>query len=651
MNVTEIIRNNKVYSEKYEYYRSLGYSEKTSEILSVLAYGNRDLCDLISDLGMDHIFDKLYGFLLERPERDPESAVREYYAVKQRKRMEEERKNQPKPGLGERLATSFGGMFGKKAVRESGSITSVPDMEGGMIYDACVSLDSEVSRGSAPMMAAAAQPAMMAGMGMAAMSMAAAAPAAAAMQPAADMPAPDNAFHLAEATATDSYETIEEKDAMSPLTAPTSTFRMTTNTASMGVIINQIRTGRHVDLSQVRIEELLNYFNYSFPAPEEELFRIDTELVRSSDEKGLLYIHVGAKQEQKEEQNIVLLLDVSGSMSSKRVVTQETIATVISKLKKGDRFSLVTYSSTDETIYEGFEIKGEGDKEDLMGRVLAIEIRGCTNGSAGIETAYQIGAQNYREGGNNQVILITDGDLNFGVTKKDGLEKLIEEKKKSNLFLSVIGTGLYNYKDDKLEVLSKHGNGTYCVVNELPDVKESVNRRYISLTNIIAKDVKAQVEFNPAHVKSYRLLGYENRALSHEDFTNDKVISEPYGSGGHGVALYEIERGNASEGADLKYQKPVLTDSDELCTVKVRYKEPLAEESIEISKAVTQECNGGENAKLARFLYCIGEKLRESEKLSEADERFYLDMTENGAYKELPGNNTEILEQLVSYLA
>ena len=248
------------------------------------------------------------------------------------------------------------------------------------------------------------------------------------------------------------------------------------------------------------------------------------------------------------------------------------------------------------------------------------------------------------------MILITDGDLNFGITKNDGLEKLIEEKKKSNLFLSVIGTGLYNYKDDKLEVLSKHGNGTYCVVNQLSDVEESVNRRYISLTNIIAKDVKAQVEFNPAHVKSYRLLGYENRALSHEDFKNDKVISEPYGSGGQGVALYEIVRGNAAEAEELKYQKPQLTGSEELCTVKVRYKEPLGEKSIEISKVVGQECNGGENAKLARFLYCIGEKLRKSDKLSAEDDAFYTELKQSGKYMELPGNNGDVLKLLVDYI-
>jgi Ca-activated chloride channel family protein len=238
--------------------------------------------------------------------------------------------------------------------------------------------------------------------------------------------------------------------------------------------------------------------------------------------------------------------------------------------------------------------------------------------------------------------LITDGDLNFGITSKGGLKELIEEKKKSGLFLSVIGTGLWNYKDDTLEVLSKHGNGTYCVVNDLKDVEESIDRRYIALTNIIAKDVKAQVEFNPRLVKSYRLLGYENREISHEAFANDTVISEPYGSGGHGVALYELEMGGA-EPSGLKYQTAVSTDSDELCTVKVRYKEPLGDVSHEIEAVVYDRETGTKNAELARLLYCVSEKLRGSDKLDEADEEFLKSMLANGKYRELCSDSPEKL--------
>jgi Ca-activated chloride channel family protein len=287
-----------------------------------------------------------------------------------------------------------------------------------------------------------------------------------------------------------------------------------------------------------------------------------------------------------------------------------------------------------------------------MGILYGIEINGCTYGSAGIETAYKIGAQNYLKDGNNQVILITDGDLNFGITSKGGLKSLIEEKKKSNLFLSVIGTGLYNYKDDNLEVLAKHGNGTYCVVNDLEDVEESINKRYIALTNIVAKDVKAQVEFNPRFVKNYRLLGYENRELNHEDFTNDAVISEPYGSGSHGVALYELEMAaeNSTPTSDLKYQTPVLTDSDELGTVKIRYKDPLSDVSHPIEATFFNKDYSTSNARLAYLLYCISENLRGSDKLDEADEAYLADMLTDRKYKDIAGPNLEKLDLLIDAL-
>ena len=337
-------------------------------------------------------------------------------------------------------------------------------------------------------------------------------------------------------------------------------------------------------------------------------------------------------------------------MCSNDEVTQEAIATVFSKLKTGDRISLVTYSTKDHTYFKGFEIQDEQSKEDLMGIVLGIEIEGCTYGSAGINTAYDIGEKFYKPDWNNQVILITDGDLNFGITDKHGLKGLIEKKKKSNLFLSVIGTGLYNYKDDNLEVLAKHGNGTYCVVNNLDDVDESVNRRFIALTNIVAKDVKAQVEFNPRFVKSYRLLGYENRQLNHEDFKNDKVISEPYGSGGHGIALYELEMNeeeNPAASSELKYQKPVLTGSDELGSVSIRFKEPLSDKSSQIETAVYNTNHSTQNIRLAYFLYCLSEKLRGSDKLDEYDEQFLDVMITSEFYKNFSGANKEKLEMLL----
>ena len=428
-------------------------------------------------------------------------------------------------------------------------------------------------------------------------------------------------MHLAGAAgyATDEYENIEEKNERSTAAEPTSTFRMTTNTASAGVILNQLRNGRNISRSMVRIEELLNYFRYESELPREKMFHVTYELMDAENDRKYLYINVQGKEKVPERQNITILLDVSGSMTSKAEQTQAIIATILSKLGNGDKLSLVTYSSDDSVELEAYPINGSEDRIHVLEKLYSIRIGGATYGSAGIEKAYEIGRKNYIEGGNNQVILITDGDLNFGITSKGGLEELIERRKKDNLFLSVIGTGLFNYKDDKLEVLSKHGNGIYRTVNNLTDVKKSIDKEYASLVNIIAKDVKGQVEFNPEVVEAYRLLGFENRTLAHEDFTNDKVISEPFGSGGYGVALYELKM--KTEGAPaqstLKYSKLVTTGSSEPGTIKVRYKEPLEDVSHEIEKVIeTAEASYTDNLRLAFIVYVCAEKLRGSDKIS-----------------------------------
>ena len=422
--------------------------------------------------------------------------------------------------------------------------------------------------------------------------------------------------------ATDEYERIEEKDACTAAAEPTSTFRMTTNTASAGIILNQLRNGRRIDRSMVRIEEMLNYFRYESEVPVDEMFHLSCEIMEAEDNRKYLYINVQGQEEVRDHQNIIILLDVSGSMGSNTEQTQAIIATIVSKLGNGDKISLITYSDDDYVELEAVSVNGPEDRIRVLEKLLSIEITGCTYGSKGIEKAYQIGKKNYIPGGNNQVILITDGDLNFGITDKGGLEELIEKKKKDHLFLSVIGTGLYNYKDDKLEVLSKHGNGVYRTVNSLTDVQKSIDEEYASLVNIIAKDVKAQVEFNPEVVENYRLLGFENRTLAREDFINDKVISEPFGSGGYGVALYELKMKTGNEPAEsgLKYSRLVTTGSSETGTVKIRYKEPLEDKSHEVEKVIeTADASFTDNLRLAFIVYVCAEKLRGSDKITDQE--------------------------------
>lgn len=607
MKFKRLINKSKETRRKYEYYLGLGYSEHAAKVLSVVTYGDEKLVFLVKQLGRKNVVEELYAWLHERKEETPEKAIEVFYEEKHPRPAYEEERRLGCSCAGIRMPGSAprGGASGRFAAKKAAPPFAVKENVM-MCCDACEEIPSWM--------------------------------------------ADEADSELMEDLSTDSYEPIEEKDAKNVFTSPTSTFRMTTSNASMGIVFNQIRSGRRVNMDEVRIEEVLNYFDYEAEAPEDAKFAICTELMEKKGNKKILFIDAQAAREKKEHQNIILLLDTSGSMDDDNEVTQEAVATVFSKLKAGDRISLVTYSTKDHTWLKGFEIKDSRSKEELMGIVLGIEIEGCTYGSAGIETAYASGEKYYKPDWNNQVILITDGDLNFGITDKYGLKGLIEEKKKSNLFLSVIGAGLYNYKDDNLEVLSKHGNGTYCVVNNLDDVDESVNRRFIALTNIVAKDVKAQVEFNPRFVKSYRLLGYENRQLNHEDFKNDKVISEPYGSGGHGIALYELEMNeeeNPAASSDLKYQKPVLTNSDELGSVSIRFKEPLSEKSSQIETAVYNTNHSTQNIRLAYFLYCLSEKLRVSDKLDEYDDQFLDVMITSEFYKNFSGANKEKLEMLL----
>ena len=668
MNIKNSIEHSRQNSRKYLFYTGLGYSAMTSAVLTLLTYGKEYLSELVSSLCKEELFEKLYTLLAESGTGDTRYAIKFYlvngFPYREETLPKEPEQETPDDASFDLLREEMKQILDLLTFRErrvmelrlgltDGRIHTLEEVAGefGITRERVRQIEAKALRRLRH-------------------------PSARALRRdyrlRENLPEPitystfegeglpdcaaDNSVSfvryspLMACIDTDSYEPIEEKSAGSVFTSPSSTFRMTTNTASMGIVLNQLRNERHVDLSQVRIEEVLNYFDYENESPEEARFAVYTEILPKGSEKELLFIQVQAKQEAKEHQNIVLLLDVSGSMAENAEVTQEAVAAIISKLKPGDIFSLITYSTTDRTVIKGFEITGDQDREDLMGTILSLRISGCTNGSAGIETAYRIGEEYYHEGWSNQVILITDGDLNFGITEKGGLKSLIEEKKKSNLFLSVIGTGIWNYKDDNLEALSKHGNGTYCVVNSLEDVEESVSRRYISLTNIIAKDVKAQVEFNPKYVKEYRLLGYENRQLQHEDFADDNVISEPYGSGGHGIALYELTMNHGEPRSDLKYQKTVLNDSDELGTIRVRYKEPLSDESCEIEKIVYPDEKSGVNIQLAYMLYCLSEKLRGSGKLDEADENFLHEVMAGGLYEAFPESNEEKLELFIHAL-
>ena len=431
-----------------------------------------------------------------------------------------------------------------------------------------------------------------------------------------EVPAPSGALPFQAAVGvsiedvrSDEYEHIEEIGAQSTVTSPTSTFRTTFNTASAAIMLGNFRQGTRFSHDMIRTEELLNFVPYELNAPEERLFEVTREMKREGD-KGFLFLGIKARDVIPTRKNLVLLIDTSGSMSSKKLQIRATLATVFASLHENDVFSVVTYSSEDHTFLNGMKVDRKHDIDHVLDKLRTMYIEGCTDGSRGIETAYTIVEENYIEDGINRVILVTDGDLNFGITDKGGLIDLIEEKRKTGAYLSCIGTGLYNLRDDKLEALAKNGNGNYFVVNNIADVKEILYGKYDSLVFPVAKNVKAQVEFNPAVVKGYRLIGFENRRLTHEQFRDDKVAAEPFGSGAYCIACYELFFSDLANVKPLKYRTDNATASEELGTLTVRYQDVRSDEYGELEFVLENSEASSENIAKAEKCVEIAEALR-----------------------------------------
>lgn len=459
---------------------------------------------------------------------------------------------------------------------------------------------------------------------------------------------------IEEVAGTDSYHQIVEQGFKETYSNPFSSFKMTTNNASIGILMNNLNNNRYIDKSMVRIEEVLNGINFNLKKPKDRKFNYVTRLCNKPNSNNkLFFVGVQAKDINLEDtyQNVTVLLDVSGSMTSKAEVTQAALVTLFMQLKEKDILSLVTYSSKDRVVFENKQIGKNITLLEFLDYLFDLKISGCTYGSKGIETAYEIASKNYKKDSINRVVLLTDGDLNFGINSNDGLQKLIEEKKKTGVFLTVIGTGLFNYKDDKLEVLSKYGNGNYCVVNSIFDVSYNLKDRYTSMMFTIAKDVKAEVEFNPYFVKSYRLLGYENRGISHAEFKDDSVVSEPFGSGSYGVALYELEMNEpfGEISTDLKYSKVTVSDNENLCTIRLRYKELDASESSEQNFEIKyKESDLNTVLYYAYSIFVLCEIFRDSEYVTREDFEIIKGFGERDDIKDLDRKNYGILQYLIN---
>lgn len=386
------------------------------------------------------------------------------------------------------------------------------------------------------------------------------------------------------------YDYQEEHRFVSTKDSPLSTFAADCDTASYSNIRSYIEEGMLPPAGAVRVEEMINYFDYDYVSDPEagKKFAVYTEYADCPWNADTKLMMVGLNtaaidMSEKKASNLVFLIDTSGSMyeENKLPLAQKAFKMLAENLDENDRISIVTYAGSDTVVING--VAGS-DAYTICEALDSLEASGSTNGSAGLITAYEIAEQQFIKDGNNRVILATDGDLNVGLTSESDLVGLITEEKDSGIFLSVLGFGSDNLKDNKLEALADHGNGNYSYLDSVYEAKKVLVDEMGGTLYTVAKDVKLQIEFNPEQVKGYRQIGYENRALSAEDFADDTVDGGEIGAGHVVTALYEVVPVNSEfdvPEAETKYtSKKQSTDhSGELATVNIRYKEPDGDKS------------------------------------------------------------------------
>lgn len=452
---------------------------------------------------------------------------------------------------------------------------------------------------------------------------------------------------------TNEYDDLAENPWLSVANSPLSTFGADVDTAAYSQIRSNIMYGYEVVPSQVRIEEMVNYFHYDFDEPKAgEKFGVHMEYADCpwSDDTKLALISVNTEAIDFSEapaSNIVFLIDTSGSMfdSNKLPLVQQALCMLAENLTEKDTVSIVTYAGSDEVVLEG--AKGN-DYYTITKAIEELDAYGSTNGSAGINTAYEIAEKYFIKGGNNRVILATDGDLNVGITSEGELERLITEKKETGVFLSVLGVGYGNYKDNKLETLADKGNGNYSYIDSIFEAKRALVDNLGANMITVAKDVKLQVEFNPENVKGYRLIGYENRVMAAEDFNDDTKDGGEMGAGHTVTAIYEIALVDSDmdiNEIDLKYQNTEKDDliyeengkyKDEIFTLSIRYKEPDEDKSSLLTyvcdtKAYSKD--GSDNFRWAAAVAGFGLILKDSEYKGTCDTALVTRLAESCDYE------------------
>ncbi|MFT3903324.1 MAG: von Willebrand factor type A domain-containing protein [Niabella sp.] len=426
------------------------------------------------------------------------------------------------------------------------------------------------------------------------------------------------------------YDNIIENDFRQTSDNPLSTFSIDVNGASYSNIRRMLNAGQLPPSGAVRVEEMINYFHYNYPQPTANTpFGIYTQLAVCPWDKNHQLLSIGLQGKKIDADklppaNLVFLIDVSGSMASpdKLPLVQSSMKMLTDQLREQDRVAIVVYAGNAGLVLPSTE---GSDKEGIKEAIDALHAGGYTAGGAGLRLAYKVATDNFIKNGNNRVVLCTDGDFNVGESSDDAMERLIEEKRKSGVYLTVLGYGSGNYQDAKMQKLADKGNGNHAYIDNLNEAKKVLINQFGGTMFTIAKDVKLQIEFNPSLVQGYRLIGYENRMLNKEDFNDDKKDAGELGSGHTVTALYEIipvgtEAPELKKVDKLKYQQQpthTVAQADELCTIKFRYKKPDENDSRLLTHVVKNNPfafdNANTNLKLSASVAQFGMLLRSSE--------------------------------------
>ena len=429
---------------------------------------------------------------------------------------------------------------------------------------------------------------------------------------------------------TEDYDNIVENSFLAVNRNPLSTFSIDVDDAAYSNVRRYIQNGSLPPAGAVRIEEMINYFDYEYSPPVgDDPFAIVTEISDCPWNNKHRLVHIGLQgkeipMDNLPAANIVFLIDVSGSMedANKLPLVKASMKLLVDQLRSKDKVAIVVYAGNAGLVLPS---TGGENKQSIKQAIDGLDAGGSTAGGEGIQLAYKIARENLISDGNNRIILATDGDFNVGVSSDDDLVRLIEKERKSGVFLSVLGFGMGNYKDNKMQQLADKGNGNHSYIDNINEARKVLVTEFGSTLFAIAKDVKIQIEFNPAKVAAYRLIGYENRMLAAEDFNDDKKDAGELGSGHTVTALYEVIPAGLKDDFikavdPLKYQ-PTKTNiavysGEEIMTIKLRHKKPQEEESRLISKPVLDKhiaiSEASDNFRFSASVASFGMLLRNS---------------------------------------